>query len=77
MAACACLATMSWYAAISADILPLMTLEEESKRATAMLRGKTVKRIMRFRKEEVVVEFEDGSRFFADSIEPVELSITL
>lgn len=54
-----------------------MTLEEESERATAMLLGKTVLRVMRFRDGEVVIEFEDGSRIFADSAAPIEVSITV
>ncbi|WP_210171809.1 hypothetical protein [Mesorhizobium sp. Root157] len=54
-----------------------MILEEESERATSMLIGKVVRRVMRHRDGEVVIEFEDGSRFFADSDSPLELSITL
>lgn len=54
-----------------------MTLEEESERTTSMLRGKIVRRILRHRDGEVVMEFEDGSRFFADSEGPLELSVTL
>ena len=54
-----------------------MTLEEESERATFLLVGKVVRRVMRHRDEEVVIEFEDGSRFFADSDSSIELSITL
>ena len=54
-----------------------MTLEEESERATAMLLGKVVRRVMRHRDGEVAIEFADGSRLFADSGTPLELSITL
>ncbi|MCX5515930.1 hypothetical protein [Kaistia algarum] len=54
-----------------------MTLEEESERTTSMLRGKVVRRILRHRDGEVVIEFKDGSRFFADSDSPLELSVTL
>lgn len=54
-----------------------MTLEEEIERATSMLLGKVVQRVMRHRDGEVVIEFEDGSRFFADSDSHLELSITL
>jgi hypothetical protein len=54
-----------------------MTLDEESDRATSMLLGKAVKRVARNREREVVIEFEDGSRLFADSETPLELSITL
>jgi hypothetical protein len=52
-------------------------LEEESQRATAMLLGKKVRRVMRFRDSEVMIEFEDGRRIFADSVAPVEVSITV
>lgn len=54
-----------------------MTLDEETARATEMLRGKTVKRVVRYREREVLIEFEDGSRFFADSETSLELSITM
>jgi hypothetical protein len=54
-----------------------MTLDEETSRATAMLRGRIVKRVARHREGEVMIEFEDGSRFFADSDTPLQLSITL
>jgi hypothetical protein len=54
-----------------------MTLEEESERATFLLVGKVVRRVMRHRDGEVVIEFEDGSRFFADSDSSIEFSITL
>lgn len=54
-----------------------MTLEEESQRATAMLLGKKIRRVMRFRDRKVMIEFEDGSKFYADSAAPVEISITM
>jgi len=54
-----------------------MTLEEESQKATAILLGKRVGRVIRSRDGEVVIEFEDGSRIFADSTAPIELSITV
>ena len=54
-----------------------MTLDEETARATEMLRGKMVKRVVRHREGEVLIEFEDGARFFADSNTSLELSITL
>lgn len=54
-----------------------MTLDEEGERATALLRGKTVKRVLRVREQDVMVEFDDGSRLFADSETSLELSITL
>ncbi|MCW2394585.1 MULTISPECIES: hypothetical protein [unclassified Sphingobium] len=54
-----------------------MTLDDETTRATEMLRGKIVKRVIRHRESEVLIEFEDGSRFFADSKTSLELSITM
>jgi hypothetical protein len=57
-------------------MLPLMTLEDEERRATQMLRGKTVKAVRRHRAAEVVIEFSDETRFFVDADGPIELSIT-
>lgn len=54
-----------------------MTLDEESARATLLLRGKVIKRIARHREQEVLIEFEDGSCIYADSEMKLELSITL
>lgn len=54
-----------------------MTLNDEMERATELLRGKTVERIVRHREREILIEFADGSRLFADSNAPLELSIEL
>ena len=52
-------------------------LNEEAARVTEMLQGKTVARVMRNRPDEVVIEFEDGTRVFVDRSETgVEVSIT-
>lgn len=53
-----------------------MTLDEESARATALLRGKMIRRIIRHREQEILIEFEDGSRLFVDSEKALELPIT-
>lgn len=53
-----------------------MTLDEESERATNMLKGRVVKTIARFRDTEVMIEFEDGTRRYADSKSALELSVT-
>ena len=54
-----------------------MTLEEEAKRATELLAGKIVEAIWRHRPGEVVIQFKDGSRFFADiNGSFLELSVT-
>ncbi len=56
---------------------PNKQLKKEEKRATKLLKGKIVKKIWRHRKEEVVVDFEDGTRFFIDWRESeLDLSIT-
>ena len=54
-----------------------MDLNEESERATDMLRGKVVAKVMRHGSREVGIEFTDGSKFFVDAHgDEVELSIT-
>lgn len=58
---------------------PQKQLRKEEKRATKLLKGKVVKKILRHRKEEVGIEFEDGTRFFIDwreSENELDLSIT-
>jgi len=52
-------------------------LDVDSARATEMLQGKTVARVIRHRPGEVVIEFADGTRVFVDRLEAgLELSIT-
>ena len=52
-------------------------LSAESQRATDMLKGKTVARVVRHRHTEVMIEFVDGTRLSVDRSElGVELSIT-
>lgn len=53
-----------------------MTLEEEAREAERLLAGKIVKRVWRPDEKQVVIEFSDGTRFFADARSPVDLSIT-
>lgn len=54
-----------------------MDLEAESNRATELLVGKVVAKVLRAREKEVCVEFTDGTRLFIDhKIDNVELSIT-
>ncbi len=58
---------------------PKKQLKKEEKRATKLLKGKVVKKIWRHRKEEVVIDFEDGTSFFIDwrkSENELDLSIT-
>ena len=52
-------------------------LAQESARATDMLLGKTVARLVRHQNTEVLVEFSDGTRLFVDYRDGgLELSIT-
>ncbi|HEX8177232.1 MAG TPA: hypothetical protein VF543_19240 [Pyrinomonadaceae bacterium] len=54
-----------------------MSLEQEAERATELLKGKIVAKVMRHRANEVCVEFTDGTRLFVDRhAGGVELSIT-
>ena len=53
------------------------SLLEESTRATELLRGKVVARVVSSKPSEVLVEFTDGTRLFVDRTEvTLELSIT-
>lgn len=55
-----------------------MTLEDEAERLTKLLFGKVVRRGVRHCENEVLIEFTDGTRFFADTTAgKLELSITL
>ncbi len=59
------------------DKNPKKQLKREEERATKLLKGKVVKKIRRDRKEEVVIDFEDGTRFSFDWREgELDLSIT-
>jgi hypothetical protein len=54
-----------------------VTLEEEAKRVTELLVGKVVETIWRHRPGEIVIQFTDGNRFFANvNGNSLELSIT-
>ena len=54
-----------------------MNLEQEAERATELLKGKVVTKVMRHRAKEVCIEFTDGTRLFVDhNPDNVELSIT-
>lgn len=56
---------------------PKIQLEKEAARATKLLKGKIIKKIRRNRKEEVVIDFEDGTRFSFDWRESeLDLSVT-
>lgn len=56
---------------------PKKQLKKEEKRATKLLKGNVVKKIWRHRKEEVGIEFEDGTMFFIDwRDDELDLSIT-
>ncbi|MBV9241177.1 MAG: hypothetical protein JO314_04130 [Acidobacteria bacterium] len=52
-------------------------MENEDSRATELLNGKVVRRVIRHRPQEVLIEFSDGTRFYIDSdTEILDLSIT-
>ena len=54
-----------------------MNLKEETERATEMLKGKIVAKVLRHRAKEVCIEFSDGIRLFIDhQPDNLELSIT-
>ena len=56
---------------------PRRQLKKEEERATKLLKEKVVKKIWRHRKEEVAIDFEDGTRFSFDWREnEFDLSIT-
>ncbi len=55
----------------------LSQLEDEAERASEMLRGKVVARVVRHRTTELLVEFTDGTRPFVDrAADALELSIS-
>jgi hypothetical protein len=52
-------------------------LENEAKKLTNLLRGKSIKLVRRHRVREVVIEFEDGTRLFVDAAsDPLEFAVT-
>lgn len=52
-------------------------LEDEAVRASEMLRGKVVARVVRSKPTEVLLMFTDGTRLFVDrATDALELSIT-
>jgi len=51
-------------------------LEEEARKATELLQGKTVAKVWRHRRKEIGIEFTDGSRLFIDHL-PNELEISI
>jgi len=56
------------------------SLAEEEQRLNELLSGKVVARVFRHRDREIVIEFDDGTRFFADASEiknRLELSVTV
>ena len=52
-------------------------LNSEAEKATKMLQGKTVSKVLRNRSTEVLIQFSDGTRLFVDKTKDgVEISIT-
>lgn len=53
-----------------------MTLEEESERATLLLKELVVEKVARNKTNEVLIQFTDGSRLHIDRIDDtIEMSI--
>jgi hypothetical protein len=54
-----------------------MNLKEEAKRASEMLKGKVIAKVMRQRVKEICIEFTDGTRLFVDhQSDNLEISIS-
>jgi hypothetical protein len=54
-----------------------VTLEEEAKHVAELLAGKVVETVARYRTEEILIQFTDGTRLFVDiNGTCLELSIT-
>jgi len=53
-----------------------MNLKREAVSVTKLLRGKSVKVVRRPRTSEILIEFTDGTRLFADAKTKVEISVT-
>ena len=54
-----------------------LNLDDEAKKLTDLLRGKSVKLIRRHRSTEVLLEFDDGTRLFVNNVPAgLECSIT-
>jgi hypothetical protein len=51
-------------------------LENEAKKLTDLLHGKSVKVVTRHRAREVVVEFDGGTRLFDAASDPLEFAVT-
>ena len=53
-----------------------MTLEEEEREISKLLKKKVVKRCKRNKNGEILLEFECGARLFVNSSERLDVSIT-
>jgi len=52
-------------------------LEQESEKATELLKGKVVSHVVRHRESEVLIVFTDGARIFVDKTDAgLDLSVT-
>ena len=59
------------------DSLMWVDLEQEANRATEILKGKIVAQVWRHQKQEMDVEFTDGTRLFVDcNANGLDISIT-
>jgi hypothetical protein len=56
---------------------PLADLEDEAARLSDLLRGKVVRVVRRHRSDEMLVEFDDGTRLFVNKTSGgLEFSVT-
>ncbi|MCC0011752.1 MAG: hypothetical protein H6920_11470 [Sphingomonadaceae bacterium] len=53
----------------------MVNLSDEEARATSLLAGRVLERVRRYRPNEVLIEFSDGTRLFVDASIQLELSI--
>ena len=54
-----------------------MNLEQEAEKITELLQGKSVSVVWRHRRNEVVIQFTDGTRLFIDGKDaPLDVSVT-
>jgi len=56
----------------------MAALKEEERELQRLLRGRTVTRVLRHRRKELVIEFRDGTRLFVNGVDKsaLELSVT-
>jgi hypothetical protein len=62
---------------VSGEGRPMADLEDEAVQLTDLLRGKIIKALRRHRSDEMLIEFDDGTRLFIDRTSGgLEFSVT-